>query len=72
MVAGKKEHAARIVASQRFAGTVLLDAGSQLRRRYEIDRVPYTLVLDDTGHAKVVALGGQDKHDLLKLIDRVH
>lgn len=71
MVAGKKEHAMRIVVSQQFAGPVLLDAGSELRRRYGIDRVPYTLVLDQTGEAKAVALGGKDKSDLLKLIDRV-
>ena len=71
MIAGKKQHANAVVRSKAFVGPVLLDSGSQLRRRYDINKVPYTLVLDATGHAKVAAFGGQNKKALLGLIDRV-
>ena len=71
MVAGKKEHAAAVARSQGFVAPVLLDSGSQLRRRYDINKVPYTLILDETGRAKVAAFGGQDRKSLLDLIDRV-
>jgi len=56
MVAGAKDKAAEVTKD--FDGTVLVDDGS-LRDRYQITKVPYTLILRGDGTASKAFLGEQ-------------
>jgi len=60
-IAGKAANAKD--AAARFAGTSLIDDGA-LRDRFHVTAVPYTLVLDATGHATDAFLGEQDASTL--------
>jgi thiol-disulfide isomerase/thioredoxin len=50
-------------AAHRFGGTALIDNGT-LRDRFHITAVPYTLVLDGSGHATDAFIGEQDASTL--------
>jgi thiol-disulfide isomerase/thioredoxin len=60
-IAGRAANAEDV--AHRFAGTALIDNGT-LRDRFHVTAVPYTLVLDATGHATDAFLGEQDASTL--------
>jgi thiol-disulfide isomerase/thioredoxin len=66
-VVGRRENAAGVVETTKFAGPVLIDDGT-LRQRYEVTSVPYTLVLRSDGRANDAFLGTQDKATLQSAI----
>jgi thiol-disulfide isomerase/thioredoxin len=68
LVAGSREKAAEIAKD--FDGIMLVDDGS-LRTRYEIKKVPYTLVLRGDGTARHAFLGEQSRSTLASALDGV-
>ncbi len=58
-VSGDAKAAEHVVEQTKFSGPVLLDDGS-LRKAFEIESVPYTLVLGRDGHATDAFTGEQD------------
>lgn len=65
MVGGTVEEAERLAIADRLTAPVILDDG-QLRRKYGIRAVPYTLVLgsDDGGRAERAFVGAQGQERL--------
>jgi thiol-disulfide isomerase/thioredoxin len=66
-VAGKEDNASGVLRKTEFAGTALVDDGT-LTKRYDIRRVPYTLVLGADGHARAAFTGEQDAATLRSAI----
>lgn len=64
-VAGNRDAAARI--AETWDGTVLFDDGT-LRKKFDIRKVPYTLVLRPDGTAARAFLGEQSKETLASAI----
>jgi thiol-disulfide isomerase/thioredoxin len=62
-VAGKAANATGVLESTKFPGIALIDDGT-LRSRYDVRRVPYTLVLGADGHARRAFIGEQDEATL--------
>ena len=58
-VSSDRVRAEQALQQIKFHGISLVDAGA-LRERYGIKQVPYTLVVDSTGRARNVFIGGQD------------
>lgn len=67
LVAGSRDAAREI--QQTWAGTILLDEGGELRRRYDVKKVPYTLVLRPDGTAARAFLGEQSASTLADAVD---
>jgi cytochrome c biogenesis protein CcmG, thiol:disulfide interchange protein DsbE len=67
-IAGGKKHAIQAAKNSKFTGTVLFDEGGKLRQQYEIQGVPYTLVLGPDGKARDAFRGLQDEATLRSAI----
>jgi len=63
-VAGKKDNAAGVLKSAHFDGAALIDDTGALKQRYDVQKVPYTLVLGADGHAVEQFHGQQDEATL--------
>jgi thiol-disulfide isomerase/thioredoxin len=63
MVGGTTEQAQELAVADRLSSPVLLDDG-QLRRKYDIRAVPYTLVLASGGRAARAFIGAQGEDRL--------
>ena len=62
-VSGAKKHASSVTKSVGFSAPVLVDDGTLLKR-YDIQAVPYVLVLGPDGHARNAFRGEQDEATL--------
>jgi thiol-disulfide isomerase/thioredoxin len=69
MIVGSQDRARQLAAE--FDGTVLIDDGS-LRDRYDITKVPYTLVLRRDGTAARAFLGEQGESTLAGAVSAVN
>ncbi|MBX3162616.1 MAG: TlpA family protein disulfide reductase [Deltaproteobacteria bacterium] len=61
---GAEKHAASVSKSLGVTGPVLVDKGGALGKRYGVEAVPYTLVLDAEGSAVRAYKGAQDEDTL--------
>lgn len=68
-IIGGKAHAASVTKSAGFTGPVLVDETGELRKKYGIKGVPYTVVLKANGHASEAFRGQQDEATLREAID---
>lgn len=67
-VSGAKQHAASVTSSAGFTAPVLVDDGT-LRKRYNVRKVPWTLVLRPDGTAFDAFTGTQDEETLRDALD---
>lgn len=63
-VVGNKQHAAAVKKSKQLTSPVLVDEGGELRKRYDIKGVPFTVVLGPDGRAIEAYRGEQGEATL--------
>ncbi len=68
-IVGAKKHAASVTKSAGFTAPVLVDESGDIRRKYDIKGVPYTVVLGADGRARRAFRGEQDEATLRDAID---
>jgi thiol-disulfide isomerase/thioredoxin len=64
-VVGNKQHAASVKKSKGLTSPVLVDEAGELRKKYEIKGVPYTIVLGPDGRA-IEAYRGEQGETVLR------
>jgi thiol-disulfide isomerase/thioredoxin len=67
-VVGAKQHAASVTKTSGFTAPVLVDDGT-LRKKYDVRKVPWTLVLRPDGRAEAAFTGETDEDTLRDAID---
>jgi thiol-disulfide isomerase/thioredoxin len=63
-VVGSKQQAAAMTDRAKFTATVLVDPTQSLRSKYDIEAVPYLLVLGPDGRAREAFTGAQEESTL--------
>jgi thiol-disulfide isomerase/thioredoxin len=63
-IVGAKKHAASVKKTKNLDTPVLVDETGDLRRKYDIQGVPYTVILGADGHAREAYRGQQDEETL--------
>ncbi|HWU90015.1 MAG TPA: TlpA disulfide reductase family protein [Kofleriaceae bacterium] len=63
-VVGSKEQAASMASRAKYTATALVDPSGAVRSKYDINAVPYLLVLGPDGHARGAFTGEQDEATL--------
>jgi thiol-disulfide isomerase/thioredoxin len=63
-VVGSKQQAASMASRAKYTATALVDPSGGVRKKYEIEAVPYLLVLGPDGHARESFTGEQDESTL--------
>lgn len=63
-VVGSKQQAARMAERAKYSATALVDPSGGVRKKYDIDAVPYLLVLGPDGQARDSFRGEQEESTL--------